>query len=149
MSATPTTVGTNHAATLSASACIGARDRRAAATMSMICAKTVAAPTRSARITSVPDPFSVPPVRAAASVFSTGSASPVSRLSSTEDAPSTTSPSTGTLSPARTRCASHSRKPLIPMNTTATSRPTVRVAGTCASFRPTGHPISNNPAMIK
>ena len=49
--ATATTAGTNHAATRSASFWIGARLRCASPTIATICASSVSAPTRSARIT--------------------------------------------------------------------------------------------------
>ena len=52
--ATTTTVGTNHADTVSASRWIGARDRCASLTMRTICASSVSAPTRCASITKVP-----------------------------------------------------------------------------------------------
>ena len=66
----------------------------------------VSAPTFSARMTSVPFRLSVPPVTASPSVFSTGSGSPVSMDSSIDERPSITAPSTGTLSPGRTRSRS-------------------------------------------
>ena len=61
-------------ATTSASRWIGARLRCASPTMRTICASSVSAPTRSARITKLPVPFTVPPVTASPGVFSTGSA---------------------------------------------------------------------------
>ena len=66
----------------------------------------VSAPTFSARMTSVPLRLSVPPVSVSPSAFSTGSGSPVIMDSSTAERPSTTTPSTGMLSPGRTRSRS-------------------------------------------
>ena len=54
-------------------------------------------------MTKLPLPFSVPPVTRSPAVFSTGTGSPVSIDSSTALRPSTTVPSTGILSPGRTR----------------------------------------------
>ena len=58
------------------------------------------------RMTSEPFLLSVPPVTASPSVFSTGSGSPVIIDSSTDERPSITLPSTGMLSPGRTRSRS-------------------------------------------
>ena len=63
-------------------------------------------PTRVASITRLPVPLIVAPVSGSPSVFSTGTGSPEIMLSSTEDRPSRTTPSTGTLSPGRTRSRS-------------------------------------------
>ena len=115
-----TTAGTNQDATRSASRWIGARVRCASPTMRTICASSVSAPTRSARITSVPVPLIVPPVTRAPGSFSTGMGSPVTIDSSTELRPSTTTPSTGIFSPGRTR----SRSPTATLASgTSSSRP--------------------------
>jgi hypothetical protein len=82
---------------------MGARLRCASPTMRTMLARTVSAPTRLASMTSDPVPFTVPAVTGSPAVFSTGMGSPVSMASSTELRPSTTTPSTGTLSPGRTR----------------------------------------------
>jgi len=66
-------------------------------------ASKVSLPTRSARITKLPEPLRVPPVTRSPGRFSTGRGSPVSRDSSTELSPSRMTPSTGTRSPGRTR----------------------------------------------
>jgi hypothetical protein len=60
--ATPITAGTNQPATASASFWIGARLRCASAPCARSARGSVSAPTRSARITSVPVPFTVAPV---------------------------------------------------------------------------------------
>ena len=69
-------------------------------------ASAVSRPTRSARITSPPEPLTVPPVSFAPTAFMTGIDSPVISDSSTALAPSATSPSTGIFSPGRTRIRS-------------------------------------------
>ena len=101
--ATAITIGTNQEATLSARPWIGARLRCACATICTMRDSMVSAPTCSARITRAPVPLMVPPISRWPAAFSTGTGSPVTMLSSTELWPSTTSPSTGTLSPGRTR----------------------------------------------
>ena len=63
--------------------------------MRTICASSVSLPTRSACMTNVPVPFTVPPVTFAPATFSTGIGSPVTIDSSTVVAPSSTTPSTG------------------------------------------------------
>ena len=72
-------------------------------------ARSVSAPTLSARITTLPEVLSVPPVNASPGPFSSGRDSPVIMLSSTAEKPSVTTPSTGTLSPGRTRSLSPGR----------------------------------------
>ena len=104
--ATNTTAGTKYDDTRSASCCTGARLRCASLTMRTICARRVSLPTRSARITSVPVPFTVPPVTRLPSLFSTGIGSPVTSDSSTELDPSIAIPSIGIFSPGRTRSTS-------------------------------------------
>src|SRR4030042_1340192 len=84
---------------MSASFWMGARLRWASATICTIRARSVSAPTRSARITSPPVPFTVAPVTRSPGRFSTGIGSPVTIDSSIELVPSRTTPSTGTLAP--------------------------------------------------
>ncbi len=98
-----TTTGTNTAATRSATRWIGARERWACETSATMWASSVSAPTRSARITKLPVAFTVAPVSLLPAVFSTGIGSPVIIDSSTDEAPSSTVPSTGIFSPGRTR----------------------------------------------
>ncbi len=107
--ATATTAGTNHAATASARRWTFARLRCASATSWTIRASRVSFPTFSARITKPPVPLTVEPVTRAPGPFSTGTGSPVSIDSSTLEAPSRTTPSTGTFSPGRTRSRSPGR----------------------------------------
>jgi hypothetical protein len=66
----------------------------------------VSAPTRSARISRLPVPFTVAPMRRSPLRFSAGIGSPVTIDSSTALTPSVTVPSTGTFSPGRTRSTS-------------------------------------------
>ncbi len=89
------TAGTKYDATRSASLCTGARLRCASLIMRTICASIVSLPTRSARITKLPLPFTVPPTRRAPSNFSTGMGSPVISDSSTELDPSVTNAVSG------------------------------------------------------
>ncbi len=97
------TAGTKIPATESATFWIGARERCAEATISTICASVVSLPTLFASMTRLPVPLIVAPVTASPMVFSTGRGSPEIIDSSIEERPSTTSPSTGTLSPGLTR----------------------------------------------
>ena len=101
--AAPSTAGTNHPATRSASAWIGARLRCASATICTMRASIVSLPTRSARMRNPPVPLIVPPVTASPAAFATGMGSPVSMDSSTLELPSVIFPSTGIFSPGRTR----------------------------------------------
>ncbi len=105
-SAARMTPGTNQPETVSASAWIGARERCASATICTIRARSVSLPTRSARMTKLPVVLRVAPVTWAPAAFSTGIGSPVSIDSSTALRPSSTTPSTGTFSPGRTRSRS-------------------------------------------
>ena len=66
----------------------------------------VSLPTRSARISSQPVPFTVAPITLSPECFSIGIDSPVTIDSSTELSPSSTVPSTGIFSPGRTRSLS-------------------------------------------
>jgi hypothetical protein len=104
--AIPITARTKPYDTRSARRCIGARERCASATSATICASIVSAPTRSARMTRLPLAFCVPPIRCSPGPLLTGGDSPVRSDSSTLERPSSTSPSTGTLSPGRTRSRS-------------------------------------------
>ena len=76
--------------------------------MDTIFARIVSSPTFLAFMINIPFLFSVPPVTNSPMVFSTGMASPVIILSSTEDCPSVMMPSTGMASPGRTRSTSPS-----------------------------------------
>jgi hypothetical protein len=101
--AAPMTEGTNQAATTSASRWMGARLRCASATIWTMRDSSVSEPTFSARTTRPPLPLSVAPMTWSPSPFSTGTGSPVTIDSSTWERPSSTTASTGTFSPGRTR----------------------------------------------
>ena len=115
--ATAITVGTKTPATRSASRWIGARERCACATICTICDSRVSRPIFSARIRKPPDWLMVPAMTRAPGSFATGIDSPVTSDSSSAERPSVSVPSTGTLSPGRTR----SRSPTITLSS-ATSR---------------------------
>ena len=117
------TSGTKTSLTRSARRWSGTFVPWARSTRSTIEARTVSRPTRVARITRVPDAFSVAPMTSSPGAFSTGAASPVSINSSTAEAPSTTIPSTGTRSPGRTRSRSPTRTT---SSRTSTSCPSCR-----------------------
>ena len=95
------TAGTNHMVTRSTMAWIGSLEPCADSTMRTIWASTVSAPTAVARKRKEPVLFTVPPTTDAPASFRTGTGSPVTMLSSTKEAPSSTSPSTGSRSPGR------------------------------------------------
>ncbi len=107
--AMPTTVGTNTAAIRSASCWIGGFEAWACSTSLMIAAKAVSFPTLVASKTNEPVLFKVAPKTTWPDRFSTGRLSPVSIDSSTAEAPSRTTPSTGIFSPGRTRIRSPTR----------------------------------------
>ena len=131
--ATPTTAGTNQAATRSTRLWIGARERWASATICTIRASMVSLPTRSARMTKLPDWLRVPPLTLSPGAFSTGTGSPVSIDSSTVLRPSCTTPSTGIWSPGRTR----SRSPTCTSSSaTSSSAPSARTRRVVFGARP-------------
>ena len=98
----------------------------------------VSAPTRSARMTNDPVPFTVPPATASPGCLCTGTGSPVIIDSSTALAPSMSLPSTGIRSPGLTR----SRSPGI----TVESGTSVSVPSSCTR-RATGG-VSDNKFLI-
>ena len=71
-------------------------------TSAAICASAVSAPTAVARTTSRPPALTVAPATSEPGWTSTGTDSPVSRLMSTAEEPSSTTPSVATFSPGRT-----------------------------------------------
>ena len=104
--AIPMTTGTNTLATASAMRWMGALLCCVACTSWMRRARAVSEPTRVASIVSRPLWLIVAAVTAEPAVLSTGRLSPVKMLSSTALSPSRTTPSTGMLSPGRTRSLS-------------------------------------------
>ena len=83
--------------------CIGAFERCAPSTNCTICANIVSEPIRSARIIRAPEVFKVAPISLSPTFLLTGIGSPVSIDSLMALMPSSTTPSTGTFSPGRTR----------------------------------------------
>ena len=104
--ARPRTIGTKTAAMRSARRAMGALEPWARWTRSTIRARAVSRPTRVARMTKLPVPLSDAPMTSSPGPTSTGIGSPVSIDRSTLEPPSTTEPSTGTVSPGRTRSRS-------------------------------------------
>ena len=102
MTAMPMTAGTNIPETLSASLAMGALVAAASLTICMICARVVSSPTLVALQTRYPDWFIVAAETSSPACLSTGMLSPVRADSSTALMPSTTTPSTGMLSPGFT-----------------------------------------------
>ena len=158
--ATSRTSGTKTSLTRSARRWIGAFEPCARSTSSTIRASAVSRPTRVARITNEPVVLTVAPITSSPAAFADGIGSPVSIASSTADMPSTTTPSTGTFSPGRTR----NRSPgTIAASSTSSSAPSrIRravVAWSATSrriapvvwplARPSSHrPSSTRPMMI-
>ena len=105
-SATTRTIGTNTPAMRSASPWIGALPAWASSTMRMIWPSAASLPTRVARNVTLPVVLTVPPMTSSPGFLATDIGSPVSIDSSRADAPSVTTPSTGTRSPGLTITAS-------------------------------------------
>ncbi len=116
-------------AILSAMRSIGAFELVASSTSLMICASAVSSPTAVARIANQPPLETVAPVTESPIFFSTGTGSPVIADSSIDPEPSSTLPSTGTDSPARTMILSPTRTCSTGMTDSAPSRTTVAVLG--------------------
>ena len=100
------TTGTNTSAIRSARRWMGAFEPCARRTSSTTRASAVSRPTRVARMMKVPVVLSVAPMTSSPGLTTTGIASPVSIDASIAEPPWTTSPSTGILSPGRTRTRS-------------------------------------------
>ena len=130
MVARMSTRGTKRALMVSARRAMGALDPCAVSTMRTIWARTVSLPTRVARMTKLPLPLRVAPMTGSPTVRITGIDSPVSIDSSTLEAPSTRTPSTGMVSPARTRRRSAGRT-----SATATSTSTAEAVPGSPSMR--------------
>ncbi len=125
------TSGTKTSAIRSASRAIGAFEPWARSTRSMIRASAVSLPTCVARMTKLPVVLSVAPMTVSPTPLAAGIGSPVSRASSTAEAPSTITPSTGTLSPGRTRRRSPTTT--ASSGTSISSVPTIRRADVAPS----------------
>ena len=100
--ARPMTTGTKMAETRSAMRCTFALPVWASSTRRPRRASSVSAPTRVTSTTRRPLALMVAPTTRSPTVTSTGTDSPVSRLASTADVPSTTIPSVAIFSPGRT-----------------------------------------------
>ena len=96
-------------------------------------AKVVSDPTRVARTSSRPFRFTVAEVTWSPLATSTGTDSPVIMLMSTDDAPSSTVPSTAIFSPGRTTTMSSTRTTDAGMDTSVPSRSTVACLAPSAS----------------
>ncbi len=106
---------------------------RASSTSRATWLRKLSEPTLVTLTSSVPYWLIDPPITAAPGIFSSGMDSPVTRLSSTLEAPSATSPSTGIDSPGRTRTSSPGRTSSTGTSASRPSRTTRAVAGTSAS----------------
>ena len=123
------TTGTNPPATLSASLAMGALEEAASSTRRIIWASVVSSPTRVARKVKEPDLLMEAAATLAPGSFSTGRLSPVRADSSTEEAPSVTTPSTGMRPPGRTTMRSPTATSSTGTSTSAPSRSTMAVLG--------------------
>jgi len=113
----------------SARRAMGGFDPCACSTRRTICASAVSLPTREALKVKVPVVLSVPPMTSSPASLRTGIGSPVSIDSSTAEAPSTTTPSTGTFSPGRTRTRSPTATAAMGTSVSTPSRTTLAVRG--------------------
>ena len=139
--ASTSTAGTKTPAISSARRWIGALEPWASSTRRTIWARAVSRPTRVARKVKVPVLFSVAPMAAAPGPFSTGRLSPVSIDSSTVECPATTTPSTGTFSPGRTRSTSPTSTRSSGTSTSASPRTTRAVRGARPMRRRMASPV--------
>ena len=98
----PTTTGTKTALILSAIRWTGALLPCASCTIRTICASTVPLPTSCALMVRAPSWLMVPASTLSPGCLLTGTGSPLIMLSSTNEEPSVTCPSTGIFSPGRT-----------------------------------------------
>ncbi len=154
--AMPSTTGTKTAATRSARRWIGAREPWASSTSLTIRASVVSLPTRVARKTKLPVRFTVPPNTVTPDALSTGRLSPVSIDSSTADAPSITTPSTGMRSPGRMRIRSPTSTSPVGISTSPLARRTRAVRGArltsrrmASDVRPRARASSQRPSATR
>ena len=127
--AMPMTTGTKTPATLSASLAMGALEEEASSTMRIIWARVVSSPTRRALKVKEPDLLMEAAATLSPGAFSTGRLSPVRALSSTEEWPSVTSPSTGMRPPGRTTMRSPTTTSSTGSSTSTPPRSTMAVLG--------------------
>jgi len=124
---------TSQKAARSASRCPGALEFCASCTRATIWARAVSAPTLVARARSVPETLMEAPIRSAPGALPTGRDSPVTMDSSTSDSPSTTTASTGTFAPGRTRSRSPTWTSAVGTSTSTPSRSTTAMGGASSS----------------
>ena len=104
-------------------------EEAASSTRRIIWASVVSSPTRVARKVKEPDLLMEAAATLAPGSFSTGRLSPVRADSSTEEAPSVTTPSTGMRPPGRTTMRSPTTTSSTGTSTSAPSRSTMAVLG--------------------
>ena len=119
-------------------------------------ASVVSSPTARASTAIQPRVETVAPVTRSPTPFSTGTLSPVMADSSTAAEPSTTTPSTGTDSPARTITRSPTATSSVGTSTSAPSRTTVAVLGVrsmraamASVVRPLARASKNLPSVMR
>ena len=140
---------TSQKAARSARRCAGAFEFCASWTSLTICASAVSEPTAVARARSVPCLLIVAPTSLSPGFFDTGSDSPVTIDSSTDDSPSITSASTATLAPGRINSTSPTATSAVGSSTSRPSRITIAFGGArsnkarTASLAPPRARISN------
>ena len=139
--AMPITTGTNTPATRSASFAMGALEEAASSTRRIIWARVVSCPTRVARTVRTPERLMEAEITVSPGALSTGMDSPVRADSSTEDAPSVTTPSTGIEPPGRTRTRSPSCTCSTGTSTSRPSRRTVAILGARSMSRAMAWPV--------
>ncbi len=150
------TTGTNTPAMRSASPWIGALPACASSTMRMIWPRAASLPTRLARKVILPVVFTVPPMTSSPGFLATGIGSPVSIDSSTADAPSVTTPSTGMRSPGLTITTSPTSTASTAMSISLPSRRTCAVLGRspasrriASEVRPLARASSSRPRRMR
>ena len=116
-------------------------EAEASSTKRIIWERVVSSPTRVASKVKVPDWLMEAAATLAPGAFSTGMDSPVRALSSTEDQPSTTTPSTGTRPPGLTTMRSPTATSSTGTSTSAPFRRTVAVLGERSISREMACPV--------
>ena len=149
------TMGTNTPATWSARRWIGAFVACASSTSWMIWPSAVSLPTRVARKVMLPDRLTVAPMTSSPIFFATGRGSPVSIDSSTAEAPSVTTPSTGIFSPGFTMTRSPGTTASTGMSASFPSRTTCAALARsparwriAAEVRPRARASSSRPSRM-
>ena len=120
---------------------MGALEEAASSTSRIIWARVVSSPTRVARRVRTPDLLMEADMTVSPGPLSTGMDSPVRADSSTLDAPSTTTPSTGTEAPGRTSTRSPAWTCSTGTSASPPSRRTVAVLGVRSMSRAMACPV--------